>query len=100
MEAKTDAHSPQPTRHFGDSPFSAITAAVYEPVLFASQISTSELLGPAVLLTALRDQDRMPLLSSSLALCPLAPWQAFRFLSFYRIVIELSFVVIVIELPK
>ena len=39
--------------------------------------------------TAMRDKDRtMLLLSCCLALCPLAPWQAFHFLSFYRIVIE------------
>ena len=92
MEAKTDAHSQQPTRHLEDMSFSVIT--MYDPVLFASQISTSELLGPAVLrrttyvLLAASDCDWVLLLSCCLALCPLAPRQAFRF--FGRFVVSLS----------
>ena len=82
MEAKTDAHSQQLTRHLEDMSFSVIT--MYDPVLFASQISTSELLGPAVLrrttyvLLAASDCDWVLLLSCCLALCPLTTWQAFH----------------------
>ena len=47
MEAKTDEQSAQPARHLGDLSFSVIT--MYEPALFASPISRSERLGPAVL---------------------------------------------------
>ena len=53
MDAKTNAQPtttlgyPKPTRHLGDLSFYVIT--MHEPALFASQISTSELLGPAVL---------------------------------------------------
>ena len=49
MEAKTDAHSPQPIRRLGDLAFSVTGHHHDEPVLFPSQASTSKLLGPAVL---------------------------------------------------
>ena len=81
MEAKTDAHSPQPTRHLG-------------PVLFTSHISTFELLGPAVLrrtpcvLLAAIGCGGVLLISCRLALCPRVPWQVFR-LS-YRFMVSLS----------
>ena len=79
METKIDAHSPQPTRHVDDLSFSVIT--IDEPVLLASEISNSELLGPAmlqrtlyVLVEAARGCGGVFLLSCCLALCPLAPW--------------------------
>ena len=81
MEAKTDEHSSQPARHLGDLSFSVIN--MYEPVSFASRILTSELLGPTVLrrtpYVLLAASGCGVLLICSLVLCPLAPWQAFRF---------------------
>ena len=71
MEAKTDAHSPQPTRYLGDLSLSAIT--MYEPVLFASPISTSELLGPAVLRRTRRCVIRIVRCSCSPAVCAVLP---------------------------
>ena len=70
---------------------------MYQRVLLAFQISISELLCPAVLCgvnhiyVLLVDSGcgGVLLLSRCFAVCPLAPWQAFRFLSFHRIVIEL-----------
>ena len=89
MEAKTDAHSPQPTRYLGDLSLSAIT--MYEPVLFASPISTSELLGPAVLRRTRRCVIRIVRCSCSPAVWRLVPWPlGRRFASFYRFIVSLS----------
>ena len=51
--------------------------------------------------TAMLDKDRARLLlSCSLVICPLAPWKTLPFLLFYHIVIELSFIVVVIEISR
>ena len=83
MEANTDAHSPQPTRHLGRF---VVSRHRYVRSLYYSRLKsqTSELLGPAVLrrttyvLLAASDCDWVLLLSCCLALCPLTTWQAFH----------------------
>ena len=94
MEAETDARSPQPTHHLGDWSFSVII--MYEPVLFGSQISTSELSGPAVL----RRTPFVLLLvvasgfvvgcfcSPAVSCC--VPWPLGRRFAFYRFIVSSS----------
>ena len=79
MEAKTDAHSPQRIRYIGDLSFFVIT--MYEPVLVASQVSTSELLGPAVLW-------RTPCTwCQLLTFWCCVPWPLGRRFAFYRFIV-------------
>ena len=92
MEAKTDAHSPQPTRHLGDLSFPVIT--MYEPVLFAYQISTSELIGPAVRYVLRRIRRCVARIVQSSSCSPAVwrcvPWPLDRRLAYNRFIVSLS----------
>lgn len=81
---------------------------MFEPVLSASPISTTELFRPALLrrtpcvvLATIVVCGVVVLLAFRLALCPMVPWQALLVLSIYCIVIDLSFFsAIAIKLPR
>ena len=79
---------------------------MYESLLFGSQISTSELLGPAVLWRTRRCLVRIVRwCSCSPAVRRCAPWPLGRRFAFFRFLVllsnyQVSFIVIVTELPN